>query len=78
MRRNLKEARQRAGLTQKAVAEYLNVSERHYKFMESGQTTGNVELWDKLEDLFSVHQRVLREIHPDKEDNPSIYPVCRR
>lgn len=69
MRKNLKEARQRAGLTQKAVAEYLKVSERHYKFMESGQTTGNVELWDRLEDLFNVHQRVLRENRPDKEGN---------
>ena len=70
MRKNLKEARRAAGMTQKAVAEYLNVSERHYKFMESGQTTGNVELWDKLEDLFKIHQRVLREIHLDKEGNP--------
>ena len=56
-------------MTQKQVAEYLHISERHYKFMESGQTTGNVELWDKLEELFSIHQRVLREIHLDKEDN---------
>ena len=69
MRKNLKEARQRAGMTQKEVAEYLHVSERHYKFMESGQTTGNVELWDMLEDLFRIHQRVLREIHHDKGDN---------
>ena len=57
MRKNLKEARQKAGMTQKQVAEYLGISERYYKFMESGQTTGNVKLWDKLEDLFNVHQR---------------------
>lgn len=69
MRKNLKEARQKAGMTQKQIAEYLCISERHYKFMESGHTTGNVELWDKLEDLFNVHQRVLREIHSDKGDN---------
>lgn len=69
MRKNLKKARQRAGMTQKEVAEYLHVCERHYKFMESGQTTGKVDLWDKLEDLFNVHQRVLREIYPGKEDN---------
>ncbi len=69
MRENLKEARRQAGMTQKQVAEYLHISERHYKFMESGQTTGNVELWDRLEDLFNIHQRVLRENHPDKADN---------
>ena len=62
MRKNLKEARQRAGMTQKEVAEYLHISERHYKYMESGQIIGNIELWDKLEDLFKIHQRNLREI----------------
>ena len=56
-------------MTQKQVAECLNVSERHYKYMEAGTITGNVELWDRLEDLFKVNQRVLREIHHDKEDN---------
>ena len=69
MRENLKRARKEAGMTQQQVAEYLNVSERHYKYMEAGNIVGNVVLWDKLEDLFNVHQRVLREIHPDKEDN---------
>ena len=69
MRKNLKEARQRAGMTQREVAEKLQITERHYKFMESGHTTGNVELWDKLEDLFKIHQRVLRENHLDKADS---------
>jgi len=69
MRENLRAARKAKGMTQQQVAEYLHVSERHYKFMESGHTTGNVELWDKLEDLFNVHQRVLRENHPGKADS---------
>lgn len=72
MRATLKKARQDAGLTQQWVAEYLNVSIRHYKYMESGHIVGSVELWDKLEDLFNIHQRKLREIeatHPDQEDN---------
>ena len=67
MRENLKAARRAAGLTQHQVADYLHVSDRHYKFMESGHTTGNVELWDMLEDLFKIHQRILRENRPDKE-----------
>ncbi len=62
MRKNLKEARQRAGMTQKQMAEYLHVGERHYKKIESGETLGSIELWDKLEDLFNIHQRELREI----------------
>ncbi|MDE6616402.1 MAG: helix-turn-helix transcriptional regulator [Lachnospiraceae bacterium] len=61
MRKNLKEARQKAGMTQKQVAEYLGISERHYRFIESGTRNGTFEVWDKLEDLFGVHQRILRE-----------------
>ena len=59
-------------MTQKQVAEYMGVCDRHYKYIESGKIVGNVELWDKLEDLFNVHQRKLREnvaIHPDTKDN---------
>lgn len=61
-REKLKEARNKAGMTQKQVAEYLGISERHYKYMEAGKIVGNVELWDELEDLFKIHQRKLREI----------------
>lgn len=72
MREKLKEARQKAGMTQKQIAEYLNISERYYKQIEAGQRTGDFLLWDGLEDLFNIHQRKLREIlenHPGKEDN---------
>lgn len=61
-RDNLKEARQKAGMTQKQVAEYLGISERYYRQIEAGQRTGDFELWDSLEDLFSIHQRLLRKI----------------
>ena len=69
MRENLRRARKEKGLTQQQVAEYLGIIEQHYQRIEYGTTVGKVELWDKLEDLFNIHQRVLREIHPDKEDN---------
>ncbi len=67
MRENLKAARKAAGMTQQQAAEYLHITPRHYKFMEAGKVTGSVELWDRLEDLFNVHQRVLRENHPAQE-----------
>lgn len=57
----MKEARRQAGMTQKQVAEYLNVVERHYKAIEYGERLGSIDIWDKLEDLFSVNQRILRE-----------------
>lgn len=61
MRENLKKARIASGMTQQNVAEKLFVTTRHYKGIESGERIGSIELWDRLEDLFRVNQRVLRE-----------------
>lgn len=62
MRKNLKEARQRAGMTQKLVAEYLGITVRAYQQIEAGEYQGKIEHWDSLEDLFNIHQRKLREL----------------
>ena len=62
MRGNLKKARQEAGMTQQQVAEYLDITLVYYQKIEAGSRTGDFEIWDSLEDLFSVHQRKLREI----------------
>lgn len=73
MRKNLKEARQRAGMTQQQMADRLDVGLRHYKKIESGDTLGSIGVWDKLEELLNIHQRKLREIsenHRDTADNP--------
>ncbi len=69
MRQNLKQARKVSGLTQQAMAEKLGIHERYYKAMESGERLGSIALWDSLEDILGVNQRVLREIHHDKGDN---------
>lgn len=61
MRQNLKEARQKAGMTQKQVAEYLGITKIGYQQIEYGTRIGKIETWDKLEDLFKIHQRTLRE-----------------
>ena len=60
MRATLKQARLDKGLTQKQIAEYLEISETAYQKIEYGQLIGKIKHWDKLEDLFGVHQRVLR------------------
>lgn len=69
MRKNLQSARKATGLTQQAMADKLGVGLRHYKKIESGETLGSVPLWDDLEDILGINQRVLREIHPGKEDS---------
>lgn len=67
MRKNLKEARQKTGMTQKQVAKYLGISERRYQDIEYGKTLGSIKHWDALEDLFRVQQRQLRkDTHYDK------------
>lgn len=72
MRENLRNARLEKGMTQKQVAEYLHTAERYYKQIEYGERLGSISMWDMLEDLFSIHQRKLREIsenHPGKADS---------
>lgn len=72
MRKTLKDARQKVGMTQQQMADRLGISLRYYKQIEAGQRTGDFQIWDDLEDITGVHQRKLREIstiHPDQEDN---------
>ena len=72
MRETLKNARQKAGMTQQQMADRLNVSLRYYQNLEAGDRNGDFKIWDTLEDMFNIHQRKLREIsdnHHDQEDN---------
>ena len=69
MRKNLQEARQKAGMTQQQLADKLRINERYYKAIESGERLGGIWIWDMLEDIFDVNQRFLREIHLDIKDN---------
>ena len=68
MRKNLKEARKKAELTQQQVAKKLGVSLRYYEQIEAGDRTGNFKLWDTLEDIIGIHQRKLREISENHHD----------
>lgn len=60
MRDNLKNARKAAGLTQQAMADKLGLTLRHYQKIEYEEISGSFEVWDALEDLLGVHQRILR------------------
>ena len=52
--KNLKEIRKESGLTQKQVAEFLNVVESCYANWEQGRTEPNVEMIRKLSVIFKV------------------------
>ena len=63
MRKFLKEARQKTGMTQQQMADALDIGLRYYQFIEAG---------DRIGDFTSVHQRILRQNesnHLCKEDN---------
>ena len=72
MRAKLKEARRAAGMTQQQLADRLGVTLGYYQKIEAGERTGDFAIWDLLEDIFNIHQRILREIpksSPDQEAN---------
>ena len=61
-REKLKKARKEAGLTQQQMADMLGISLRYYQNIETGDRTGDFLLWDTLEDITGIHQRILREL----------------
>nr|WP_116722468.1 helix-turn-helix transcriptional regulator [Intestinimonas butyriciproducens] len=65
VRENLRKARKAVGLTQQAMADKLGISLRYYQQIEAGDRTGDFTLWDTLEDITGIHQRILR----DQENN---------
>lgn len=69
MRSKLKIVRQSMDMTQQEMADKLGITLRYYQKIEAGERTGDFEIWDALEDLTGIHQRILRENNPDKEDN---------
>ena len=66
MRKNLLEAILKGGMTPNQVAEYLVIHVSYYRFYDAGTRGGYFVLFDSLEDLFGIHQRILREISPDQ------------
>lgn len=68
MREKLKAARRAKGLTQEKMAEGLGISTVYYQKIEAGERTGSFEIWDALEDITGVHQRILREMQGTNPD----------
>ena len=68
MRENLRAARKAKGMTQQAMADYLGIGLRHYQKIEYADLNGSFEVWDALEDLLGVHQRILRDSSSNYHD----------
>lgn len=70
MRENLRRARKELKMTQQAMADKLGISLRYYQNLENGDRTGDFEIWDTLEDITGIHQRILRQTNLDKVNSP--------
>ena len=69
----LKNARVKAGMTQQQMADKLGLTLGHYQKIEYNKLNGSFEVWDALEDILGIHQRILRETsdsHPSLKENP--------
>lgn len=64
MRTILRFARRVAKMKQVEVAKAVGASIRFYQSLESGEREGRCSTWDRLEDLFGIPQRTLRENDP--------------
>ena len=69
-RSNLKKERIKNKLTQQELSDRLHISLRYYQQLESGERTGTFEIWDMLEDITGVHQRILRCLCRDTTTHP--------
>lgn len=69
MRERLKAARQQLGLTRLQMADKLELDLEDYKKIEFGDAEGTFEIWDILEDITRVHQRLLRKSSREDEMN---------
>lgn len=69
MRERLQNARKAAGLTQQQMTDKLGISLRYYQNIEAGDRNGDFTIWDDLEDITGIHQRILREINPGPASN---------
>lgn len=56
----LKNARIKLGLTQQQMADKLGICLRYYQNIEAGERDGDFRIWDNLEEITGVHQRILR------------------
>lgn len=61
-RLELRRKRKEMGLKQSEVARAIHISHKMYSCIEEGTRTGSVDLWDALEDLFGVDQRILIKV----------------
>ena len=67
MRKNLRDARVKAGMRQADVAARLHISIGHYSNIERGEHHG-AGYWDALEKLFGVKKHYLKENDPRYRD----------
>lgn len=58
----LNKTRKEMGFSARQMAERLGISKSYYRMIESGLRTGTPSLWDSIEDVLGINQRLLRKL----------------
>jgi transcriptional regulator with XRE-family HTH domain len=66
---NLIQLRKNSQLTQGKVAEFLNITIRHYKALEAGTSDGSVKIWQQLAQKFNTTVDYLLQQEPTTQPN---------
>jgi transcriptional regulator with XRE-family HTH domain len=72
-RQNLINARHEAKLTQSELGNLVGATKKRISALETAACGTRTALWDRLEEVLGVHQRILREICNDSESSQPDY-----
>lgn len=66
--RYIKTLRIQKGWTLEFVAKHAGITKSAYCHIELGHRGASTEIWDALEDMFGIDQRVLRAVTEEKDE----------
>lgn len=61
----LRKARRQKRMTQKQLANLIQIAPQTVSALELGNRKGPVDTWDKLEEVLGVDQKILRQVEKD-------------
>lgn len=76
--RHIRTMRLQRGWTLDFVAQKAGITKSAYCHIEAGRRGASTSVWDRLEDLFGIDQRELREIKPESAEEVRITFVPER
>jgi transcriptional regulator with XRE-family HTH domain len=70
MKKVLRDTRLNKCLKQTELAALIGLTKQGYWDIEHGRSKGSVNIWDKLEEVLGVDQKILRQVDDTTSSNP--------